>query len=67
MARGRGVKLQNIKEGGIKDALVFSRETGPAWIDSTGKRREWKEWSEWLGRRASAGRIPPRGFRRFAH
>jgi len=67
MARGRGVKLQNLKDGGIKDALVFRKETGPAWIDGAGKRREWREWEQWLGKRASAGKVAPRGFRRFAH
>lgn len=66
MGRGRGVRLQSYKEGGLKDALVFSKETGPAWIDSTGKRREWKEWEQWVGKRATAGKIAPRGFRRFA-
>jgi topoisomerase-4 subunit A len=67
MTRGRGVKLQSYKEGGLKDAVVFKKETGPAWIDSTGKRREWKEWAEWMGKRATAGRLVPRGFRRLAH
>ncbi|MBW3617652.1 MAG: DNA topoisomerase IV subunit A [Proteobacteria bacterium] len=66
MGRGRGVRLQSYKEGGLKDALVFKKETGPAWIDSTGKRREWKEWDQWVGKRATAGKIAPRGFRRFA-
>ncbi|MBW3559472.1 MAG: DNA topoisomerase IV subunit A [Proteobacteria bacterium] len=66
MGRGRGVRLQSYKEGGLKDALVFKKETGPAWIDSTGKRREWKEWDQWVGKRAIAGKIAPRGFRRFA-
>jgi topoisomerase-4 subunit A len=67
MGRGRGVRLQSYKEGGLKDAVVFKKETGPAWIDTTGKRREWKEWDQWLGKRASAGRIAPRGFRGLAH
>jgi topoisomerase-4 subunit A len=66
MSRGRGVRLQSYKEGGLKDALVFKKETGPGWIDSTGKRREWKEWAEWTGKRATAGRIAPRGFRKLA-
>jgi topoisomerase-4 subunit A len=66
MGRGRGVRLQSYKEGGLKEALVFKKETGPAWIDSTGKRREWKDWDGWVGKRASAGRLAPRGFRRFA-
>ena len=66
MGRGRGVRLQSYKEGGLKDALVFKNEAGPAWIDSTGKRREWREWEQWLGKRATAGKIAPRGFRRFA-
>jgi topoisomerase-4 subunit A len=62
MARGKGVKLQSYKEGGLRDALVFRAEEGGFWIDSAGRRRDWKEWREWSGRRAAAGRLAPKGF-----
>ncbi len=68
MARGKGVKLQRYREGGLRDALVFSAAEGLAWTDSAGRSRPLIEWREWLGRRAGAGRLAPKGFpaaRRF--
>ena len=68
MARGKGVKLQNYREGGLRDALMFDAETGAAWIDASGRTRVWSEWRDWSGRRGGAGRIAPKGFpanRRF--
>jgi topoisomerase-4 subunit A len=62
MPRGKGVKLQGYREGGLRDGLVFAEADGPAWIDSAGRARAWPEWRTWLGRRASAGRLVPRGF-----
>ena len=62
MPRGKGVKLQGYREGGLRDGLVFAEADGPAWIDSAGRSRAWPEWRDWLGRRASAGRLVPRGF-----
>ncbi len=62
MPRGKGVKLQTYREGGLRDALVFNGEAGAAWIDSAGRTRVWAEWREWLGRRAAAGRLAPKGF-----
>ena len=69
MPRGKGVKLQSYREGGLRDATMFAAADGAGWIDGSGRRRAWPEWREWLGRRASAGRLAPRGFaanRRFA-
>jgi topoisomerase-4 subunit A len=62
MARGKGVKLQNYREGGLRDAVAFRAEDGGFWIDTAGRRRDWKEWREWAGRRAGAGRLAPKGF-----
>ncbi|WP_158915013.1 DNA topoisomerase IV subunit A [Caulobacter sp. S45] len=62
MGRGKGVKLQSYREGGLRDAVTFDAETGPVWIDSAGRKREWKEWREWAGRRAASGKVAPRGF-----
>jgi topoisomerase-4 subunit A len=62
MPRGKGVKLQSYREGGLRDGLSFSAETGAFWIDTAGRRREWAEWKEWAGRRAGAGKLAPRGF-----
>ncbi len=62
MPRGKGVKLQSYREGGLRDGLTFAAESGPAVIDSAGRTRAWADWRDWLGRRASAGRLLPKGF-----
>ena len=62
MPRGKGVKLQSYREGGLRDALAFGEAEGAAWIDPAGRTRVWPEWREWLGRRAASGKVAPRGF-----
>ena len=62
MPRGKGVKLQSYREGGLRDALVFHAEAGAMWTDSAGRVRLWAEWRDWLGRRAGAGKLAPKGF-----
>ncbi|WP_293907086.1 DNA topoisomerase IV subunit A [Phenylobacterium sp.] len=62
MSRGKGVKLQAYREGGLKDAMAFRAEEGAGWIDSGGRNRAWPEWREWLGKRAGAGKLAPKGF-----
>src|SRR5271163_1088447 len=64
MARGKGTRLQRYKDGGISDAKVFALADGLTWRDSAGRtftvaRPELKEW---IGNRAEAGRLPPKGF-----
>ncbi|MBJ7485468.1 DNA topoisomerase IV subunit A [Brevundimonas sp.] len=65
MGRGKGVKLQAYKGGGLQDITVFSAETGPEWADGGGRRRNWPDWKDWLGKRAQTGRMGPRGLRKF--
>jgi topoisomerase-4 subunit A len=62
MPRGKGVKLQGYREGGLRDGLVFSSDEGPNVVDSGGRNRKWDDWREWIGRRAGAGRLVPKGF-----
>jgi topoisomerase-4 subunit A len=62
MPRGKGVKLQSYREGALRDGLVFAAEEGAAWTDAAGRTRVWPDWKDWLGRRASAGRLAPKGF-----
>lgn len=62
MPRGKGVKLQAYREGGLRDAVVFNAEDGASWIDTAGRTRVWGEWREWLGRRSAAGKLAPKGF-----
>ena len=65
MGRGKGVKLQSFKQGGLADITVFNAENGPEWADGGGRRRNWPDWKDWLGKRAGAGRQGPRGLRKF--
>ena len=64
MGRGKGVRLQRYKDGGLSDAKVFSLADGLTWKDTSG--RTWTvagdDLREWLGNRAEAGRLPPKGF-----
>ena len=65
MGRGKGVKLQSFKQGGLQDIAVFNGEIGPEWVDGGGRRRNWPDWKDWLGKRAGSGRMGPRGLRKF--
>ncbi|HHK73759.1 MAG TPA: DNA topoisomerase IV subunit A [Rhizobiales bacterium] len=64
MARGRGVILQRYKDGGLSDAKAFRLESGLSWLDSSHRTWTVTELTDWLGARASAGRLPPKGFAR---
>ena len=62
MPRGKGVKLQSYREGGLRDGLIFNAAEGAAWTTADGRSRAWSDWREWLGRRSAAGRLVPKGF-----
>jgi topoisomerase-4 subunit A len=64
MGRGKGVRLQKYKDGGLSDATTFTLSEGLSWLDPAGRTRTETELSEWAGKRASAGRMAPRGFPR---
>jgi len=64
MGRGKGVRLQKYKDGGMSDADTFTRAEGLSWLDPAGRTRTETELDEWTGKRASAGRMAPRGFPR---
>ena len=64
MGRGKGVRLQKYKDGGLSDATTFTLEAGLSWLDPAGRTRTETELTEWQGKRASAGRMAPRGFPR---
>jgi topoisomerase-4 subunit A len=66
MGRGKGVRLQRYKDGGLADATTFALAQGLAWKDPAGRTRTvvGAELAEWIGARASAGRMAPRGFPR---
>ncbi|RMF08160.1 MAG: DNA topoisomerase IV subunit A [Alphaproteobacteria bacterium] len=64
MSRGRGVRLQRYRDGGLSDARVFSRAEGLSWTDSSNRTWTVTELDDWMGARAQAGRLPPKGFPR---
>ena len=66
MGRGKGVRLQKYKDGGVSDVSVFYAEQGMTWLDSSGRTftRSMDELREWIGERAGAGRVRPTGFPR---
>ena len=64
MARGRGVRLQRYKDGGLSDITTFAAKDGLVWRDGAGREfnLSMKELSDWRGNRGDAGRLPPKGF-----
>ncbi|MEZ5813709.1 MAG: DNA topoisomerase IV subunit A [Alphaproteobacteria bacterium] len=61
MGRGKGVILQKYKDGGISDAKTFAWEDGLTYKYASGETVV-GDLNPWLGKRASAGRLPPNGF-----
>jgi topoisomerase-4 subunit A len=66
MARGKGVILQRFKDGGLAGARVFKKADGLCWLDTAGRTftLSWAELKDWVGVRAQAGRLAPKGFPR---
>ncbi|MBK4215844.1 DNA topoisomerase IV subunit A [Paracoccus caeni] len=71
MSRGKGVRLQKFGSGGglvapdtLSDATFITLAEGLSWPMGGGKTRTESDLSEWLGKRAGAGRMAPRGFPR---
>ena len=62
MARGKGVRLQKFKDGGLADARTFNLKNGLSWQDTSGRNWSVTELAEWVAERAQAGRMPPKGF-----
>jgi topoisomerase-4 subunit A len=66
MGRGRGVRLQRYRDGGLSDVKTFKAAEGLSWIDAAGRifALTMKELADWRGNRADAGRLAPKGFPR---
>jgi topoisomerase-4 subunit A len=64
MTRGKGVRLQRYKDGGLSDLRVFKKSEGLTWLDPAGRNftLTYGELRDWVGERAQAGRLAPRGF-----
>jgi len=66
MTRGKGVRLQRYKDGGVSDVKTFELDKGLTWTDSAGRAfvKSQGDLVEWTGDRATAGRMVPKGFPR---
>ena len=64
MNRGKGVRLQKFKDGGLSDLTTLTLAQGLSWKDPAGRTRTETDLGEWLAKRATAGRMAPRGFPR---
>ena len=71
MSKGKGVRLQKYRDGGglladsqLSDATFLTLAEGLSWKDPAGRTRTETDLREWLGKRAGAGRMAPRGFPR---
>ena len=64
MSRGKGVRLQRFKDGDLSDVRVFKKADGLSWLDPAGRTftLPMSELKDWVGQRAQAGRLAPRGF-----
>jgi len=62
MSRGRGVILQKFKDGVLADAKVFALSAGLTWTTADGRERTESDIRDWIGERAQAGRMLPKGF-----
>ncbi|WP_151717395.1 DNA topoisomerase IV subunit A [Gemmobacter serpentinus] len=64
MAKGKGVRLQKYKDGGLSDATTFNLADGLSWKDPAGRTRLETDLAQWQGARAATGAMAPRGFPR---
>ncbi|MGH1375929.1 MAG: DNA topoisomerase IV subunit A [Alphaproteobacteria bacterium] len=61
MTKGKGVILQKFKDGELSDAKTFNLEAGLSYKYGSGTTSV-EDITPWIGKRASAGRLPPNGF-----
>lgn len=64
MTRGKGVRIQKYKDGGLADITTFKAEHGLTFVDSSNRTNSVVDWKILEGKRAGAGRMAPRGFSR---
>ncbi|WP_112322430.1 DNA topoisomerase IV subunit A [Oceanibium sediminis] len=72
LGRGKGVRLQKVPFGlapldrsasGLADVTTFVLADGLSWKDPAGRTRT-EDVTDWVGKRAGAGKMAPRGFPR---
>lgn len=59
--KGKGVILQKFKDGELVDVKPFNMKEGLTFISGT-REMSVPNAKEWLGERAGAGKMPPKGF-----
>ncbi len=66
LGRGKGVRFQKYKDGGVIDVKTFALGEGLTWQDTADRQfnRKKDELAEWIAPRATAGRMVPKGFPR---
>tara|TARA_R110002124_G_scaffold64985_2_gene177814 strand:- start:626660 stop:628894 length:2235 start_codon:yes stop_codon:yes gene_type:complete len=61
MGKGKGVIIQRYKDGGLSDIKTFNAEAKLRYRYGAGET-SLDDTMPWIGKRASAGRLPPNGF-----
>jgi len=58
--------MQRYKDGKLSDVRVFRKAEGLSWLDAAGRTftLSYTELRDWVGQRAQAGRLAPKGFPR---
>jgi topoisomerase-4 subunit A len=64
MARGRGVIMQRYNKGGLADVTTLNAKQGLSWQSGLQGVRTEPDIKRWIGKRAQAGMIVPKGFAR---
>jgi len=67
MTRGKGVALQKYAQGSLSDAKAFESRKGLTWTDRAGRVQTIDDWKSFVGKRAQAGKIAPKGFPSSKH
>ncbi len=64
MTRGRGVILQRYSKGGLRDITALKAAEGLTWKAGQQGTRTETDIKRWIGKRAQAGLVAPKGFAR---
>ncbi|MEO1650115.1 MAG: DNA gyrase C-terminal beta-propeller domain-containing protein, partial [Pseudomonadota bacterium] len=66
LTRGKGTILQRLKDTDLADIRAFKRSDGLSWQDAAGRTfvTPLSDLKDWVGTRAQAGKVAPKGFPR---
>ena len=62
LKKGKGIRIQKLKNEKISDLITFSFDEGLKWKDSSNRLRKEPNFENWIGKRASVGKNAPKGF-----